>query len=154
MPPLGPRLSVAVFVVRLVVGLSFITHGASKLAHPTSWDGPQGSLPGLPGWLQLVITVVDNVGGWCMIFGFLTPLVAALQTGEMVVVTFVVKMGHGLPYFSPKGQDFEIEAHLLAGALAILLCGPGLFSIDALIRRVVSRREAPTRSRTIGGEAT
>jgi uncharacterized membrane protein YphA (DoxX/SURF4 family) len=59
----------------------------------------------------------------------------------MFVVVFIVKMGHGLPYVG-KGASYEVEAHLLAGALVLLLCGPGLYSLDALLMKVINRRNA------------
>ena len=114
-PATGPRASLALLVLRLVVGLSFVMHGAPKLEHPMSWAGPKGPLPSIPGWLQLIVCIAENVGGWCVVFGFLTPLFAFLQAFDMVVVTFVVKMARGLPYVGPR--SFEVEAHLLAGAL-------------------------------------
>jgi putative oxidoreductase len=137
-PSTGWRASLALLILRLAVGLSFVAHGAPKLAHPMSWAGPHGPLPGIPGFLQLIVCIAENVGGWCIVFGFLTPLFAFLQTCDMVVVTFVVKMAHGAPYAGPRG--FEVEAHLLAGALVLLLCGPGMYSLDAAIRAVLARR--------------
>jgi len=138
-PILGPRISVAMLILRLVVGASFVLHGAPKMAHPMSWDGPTGPLPGVPGWLQLIICLAENVGGWCIILGLLTPLFALLQACDMFVVVFIVKMGHGLPYVG-KGGSYEVEAHLLAGALILLLCGPGMYSLDAALLWFAKRR--------------
>jgi putative oxidoreductase len=137
-PTVGPRFSIALLILRIAVGASFIMHGAPKLAHPMSWDGPQGPLPGVPGWLQLVVCFAENVGGWCILFGLLTPLFAFLQTCDMIVVVFIVKMAHGLPYVG-AGRTYEIEAHLLAGALVLLLCGPGMYSIDAVLKTLLRR---------------
>jgi putative oxidoreductase len=141
-PNFGPRVSVAMLILRIVVGASFILHGAPKMAHPMSWDGPTGPLPGVPGFLQLIICIAENVGGWCIIFGLLTPLFALIQACDMLVVVFIVKMGHGLPYVG-TGRTYEIEAHLLAGALILLLCGPGMFSLDAALMSLMKRRRTP-----------
>ena len=105
-----------------------------------SWDGPSGPLPGVPGILQLIICFAENIGGWCIIVGLFTPLFALLLTCDMFVVVFIVKMGHGLPYVA-KGPAYEVEAHLLAGALVLLLCGPGLYSLDAAIKSFLQRRQ-------------
>jgi putative oxidoreductase len=138
-PPQSTRVSLALLLLRIVVGMSFIFHGMPKLAHPMSWDTATGPLPGVPGILQLVIVCAETFGGCCIILGFLTPLFAFLQTCDMIVVVFVVKiLGHALPYVGTKasgGASYEIEAHLLVGALALLLCGPGIFSIDALLEK-------------------
>ena len=70
-------------ILRIVVGASFIMHGAPKLAHPMSWDGPTGPLPGVPAILQLIICIAENVGGWCIIVGLFTPLFAFLLSCDM-----------------------------------------------------------------------
>jgi uncharacterized membrane protein YphA (DoxX/SURF4 family) len=142
-PALGPRVSVAMLILRLVVGASFILHGAPKMAHPMSWDGPDGPLPGVPGWLQLIVCLAEYVGGWCLIVGLLTPLVTFLQVCDMIVVTFIIGLARGVPYAGP-GHTVEIPAHLLAGALVLLVCGPGMFSLDALFVRKRGRLAAPS----------
>jgi putative oxidoreductase len=141
-PALSPRVSLAMVILRIVVGASFIAHGAPKMAHPMSWDGPNGPLPGVPGILQLIICFAENIGGWCLILGLLTPLFSFLLACDMFVVVFIVKMGHGLPYVG-QGRTYEVEAHLLAGALILLLCGPGLYSLDALLMKLMKRRVEP-----------
>jgi putative oxidoreductase len=142
-PVTSTRASLALLILRFVVGASFIMHGIPKLAHPMSWDGEHGPLPGVPGWLQLIIVLAETLGGWCLIFGFLTPLVAFIQVCDMLVVTFIVQMiGRGFPFVGPGGRSFEVEAHLLAGALVILLCGPGIYSIDVALTRLISWRKS------------
>lgn len=142
-PVTTTRASLALLILRVVVGASFIMHGVPKLAHPMSWDGEHGPLPGVPGWLQLIIVLAETLGGWCLIFGFLTPLFAFLQVCDMLGVTFIVQMiGRGLPFVGAGGHSFEVEAHLLAGALVILLCGPGTYSIDVALTRLISWRKS------------
>jgi putative oxidoreductase len=139
-PSTGRRVSLAMLILRVTVGIAFVLHGMPKLAHPLSWDSGHGPLPGVPGWLQLIVVLAETVGGWCVVFGFLTPLFAFLQACDMVVVTFVIKMANGLPYVGPQGRSYEVEAHLLAGALVLLLCGPGAYSLDAAIKTMAARR--------------
>ena len=138
-PATSLRFSIALLLLRVVVGVSFWMHGLPKLAHPTSWSTDRGPLPGIPAWLQLIVCLAEVVGGWAVIIGLLTPLFSFLQVCDMFVVTFIVKIGHGAPYLAPRGRGFELEAHLLVGALVLLLCGPGMFSLDAVIANLWQR---------------
>ena len=139
-PVVGHRVSVAMLLLRIATGASFMVHGAPKLAHPFSWgNGPTAPLPGIPAWLQLVVCITENLGGLCLLLGFLTPLWAFLQACDMLVAGFFVKAGlHGMPYVGPRGLNFEIETHLFVTSLVFLLCGPGLYAVDALIARATA----------------
>jgi putative oxidoreductase len=132
-PVTNPRFSLALLLLRIIVGASFLAHGAPKLAHPTSWAEHFALLPGIPSWLQLVVVIAETVGGLCILAGFLTPIFAFLQACDMLVAGFIAKAAHGFPYVGPQGRGFEIEAHLMICALVLLVCGPGLYSLDALL---------------------
>jgi uncharacterized membrane protein YphA (DoxX/SURF4 family) len=134
-PVTSPRFSLALLLLRFVVGASFLFHGNPKLAHPSSWANGYPLLPGIPSWLQLLVTVSENLGGLCILFGFLTPIFAFLQTCEMIVVIFIAKWAHNVPFYAARGGNFELETHLLVGSVIFLLCGAGLYSIDALFSR-------------------
>jgi putative oxidoreductase len=133
-PPVGARVSVALLLIRIATGVGFMVHGAPKLAHPMSWADDFKALPGIPAILQLCVTVAENVGGPLLILGFLTPLWAIMQIVDMLVVILVVK-GPRMPYYGPGGRSWELESHLLLGALVLLICGPGMYSIDSAIVR-------------------
>jgi putative oxidoreductase len=141
-PDVGPRVSTALLLIRIAAGLGFMMHGNPKLAAPMSWDDHYTLLLGIPRILQLLITVAENLGGLLLIFGFLTPLWAIIYIGDMLVVICAVKAPSGLPYVGPGGKSWEIEAHLLLAAIVLLICGPGRFSIDALILSRLRRRSA------------
>jgi putative oxidoreductase len=138
----GPRVSLALLLLRIVTGASFILHGLPKLAHPAGWlNGPTAPLHGVPAWLQLVVCLAETLGGLCILIGFLTPLFAFLQACDMLVAGFYVKAGlRGMPYVgSGPGPTFELESHLFVSALILLLCGPGLYSVDAAIKMMRER---------------
>jgi len=96
-PVMSPRVSVALLVLRLITGASFIAHGLPKLARPASWD-EHGPLPGVPAFLQVIVALTETLGGAALILGLLTPLVAFLQTCDMLVVVGIVKIGHGIGF--------------------------------------------------------
>jgi|ERR1700693_1441735 len=129
-PAHGPRSSLALLVLRVVVGVAFIFHGNMKLPDPTRWAAR--SLPGVPAWLQVIVALVEFGGGFLLILGFLTPLVAFLIGCDMTVAIFGVHIPKGGHFVGGPGA-FEIPLLYLCLMAAFLLTGPGAYSIDALI---------------------
>jgi putative oxidoreductase len=132
-PLQSSRVSTALLLIRIAAGIGFMMHGNPKLAHPMSWDDTYTPFTGIPAILQLIVTIAENLGGFLLIFGFLTPLWSIIYVCDMFVVICLVKAPMGMTYVGAAGKSWEIEAHLLLAAIVLLLCGPGRFSIDALI---------------------
>lgn len=130
-PRLDSRASLALLIVRVVVGLALIMHGAPKMHDPLHWLD-QGPLPGTPAPLQLIVALAEFVGGFALIVGFLTPLFAFLLVCDMIVVVFVVMIPRGAAFVG-GAHSFEVPAYILAVALGVLIAGPGRYSLDNLI---------------------
>jgi putative oxidoreductase len=130
-PSLGGRASFALLILRVLVGLALIQHGMPKIRDPLHWLD-NGPLPGTPMALQLIVALAEFVGGFALILGFLTPLFAFLLVCDLSVVVFVVMIPHGAAFVG-GGRSFEAPAYILATVLALLIAGPGQFSIDGLI---------------------
>jgi putative oxidoreductase len=141
-PLQSSRVSTALLLIRIAAGIGFMMHGNPKLAHPMSWDDTYTPFTGIPAILQLIVTIAENVGGFLLIFGFLTPLWSIIYVCDMLVVICLVKAPHGMTYVGAAGKSWEIEAHLLLAAIVLLLCGPGRFSMDAAIVAWRERRSA------------
>ena len=123
--------SAALFVLRLVVGAAFILHGWPKIQIATHWMGDKAPVPGP---LQAAAAVSEFGGGIALVLGLLTPLacLGLAATMTVAIMTVHVKMGH--PFVDPKGgPSFELAAAYLAAVVALLLAGPGRFSLDAAL---------------------
>lgn len=133
--------SIALMLLRVVVGLIFFAHGYAKCC-VMGIDGVQGffSMLGIPapGAMAYLITALELGGGIMLIGGLLTRLVALGFVADMIgAIVFAKKT---LVIMAPQG--IELELLLLVASLAIAILGPGVFSIDESLRRR-GRKEPP-----------
>jgi putative oxidoreductase len=131
--------SVGLLILRITVGAAFLFHGWGKIQKPTSWMGEGAPVPGP---LQAAAAVSEFGGGIGLILGLLTPLACLGIAGTMAFAIVMVHIRAGQPFVDPKGgPSWELPAAYLASVIAILLVGPGRFSLDALL---LGRRPKPT----------
>jgi putative oxidoreductase len=123
-----------ILLLRLVVGLLFVGHGAQKLFGWFGGGGPAGTAAFFssvgyrwPTLLAVVAGLSELGGGLLFAAGLLTPLAAlALAVVLLNAIATVVW---------PKGflGGFEFEVTLLTVALAVVATGPGRLSLDRAI---------------------
>ena len=133
-PERSERASFGLLVLRLVFGLAFVLHGASKAARPMSWAAK--AAPGIPGWLQLLVVVAEGGGGLLLLFGALTPVATLLIAIDMVGAFLTSTLPHGGVVFVDEragAVTYEKNAVYLAVAACLFFAGPGRYSLDALI---------------------
>jgi uncharacterized membrane protein YphA (DoxX/SURF4 family) len=110
---------VGLLLLRMAVGVSLVVHGGACLVGEEH------------GRWALVVGLLAMVAGAALLIGFLTPL-AALLAG-------LVSIGIALPSFIPNVFGVApATIFLVVMAVAVLLLGPGAFSLDA---RLFGRRE-------------
>lgn len=129
---LGGGRGFALLLLRLVAGTAMMIHGSGKIAHPTSWMGPDAPVPGL---LQAAAAVSEFGGGLAWILGVLTPLASLGLIGTMGFATFMVHVRSGHPFVAtkPGAPSAESAAGYLVIAILLLLVGPGRLSIDSFL---------------------
>ena len=125
----------ALLIIRVMVGLTLLAHGAQKAfgwfggpgyAKLTQGFRAQGYRPvGL--WVALVL-LGEIGGGLSLAFGFLTPLGAAGALGAMIMA---IRMHWKNGFFGSKG-GFEYPLTLLLVSAALGIGGPGAYSFDTL----------------------
>ncbi|MBO0962436.1 DoxX family protein [Neobacillus sp. MM2021_6] len=130
-------INLGLFIIRLVVGLLFVGHGAQKLF---GWFGGYG-LKGTGGWfdsigikpgvtMALFAGLAELIGGVLFTLGLLTPLAGIMIAGTMVMA--IVKV-HGANGIWSTSNGYEYNLTLLAVSIGIALSGPGRYAVDAFL---------------------
>ncbi|WNS80882.1 DoxX family protein [Domibacillus sp. DTU_2020_1001157_1_SI_ALB_TIR_016] len=117
-------------IIRLVIGLTFVGHGAQKLF---GWFGGTG-ITGTGSWLESIgikegakvwaalAGLFEFIGGLLFAAGFLTWLGAIMIVIVMIDAIFAV---HGKNGYWMTNGGFEYNLVLIAAAMGVALIGPG-----------------------------
>ncbi|WP_058302619.1 DoxX family protein [Gorillibacterium timonense] len=126
-------MDLGLLLIRLVIGVSFMGHGAQKLFGWFGGYGPKGtggwmeSIGIKPGVLMAVLAgLAELAGGLLFAVGLLTPVAAALIVLTMLGAMVKVHLPNG--YWVDKG-GIEYPFVLVVVAIAVALIGPGAYAI-------------------------
>src|SRR6267142_987805 len=130
-------LGTGLLLARLIFGVLMAAHGTQKLF---GWLGGYG-LAGTAGFFEqlgfrpgrlFVITasLTEVVSGILIALGLFGPVGPALLLSVMIVAAVSVHWGKGL-FAGTNG--IEVPLLYAAGAVAVALTGPGLFSLDVVL---------------------
>ncbi|MRN54122.1 DoxX family protein [Paenibacillus monticola] len=129
-------VSVALLLLRVVIGVAFVGHGAQKLFGWFGGYGPKGtggymeSIGMKPGVAMAVLAgLMELVGGILFVAGLFTPVAAVLIIATMLGAIIKVHAPNGF-WSTSNGVEFPLT--VLVIALAVALAGPGSISLDAL----------------------
>jgi putative oxidoreductase len=140
------RGAIALLILRLVTGAAFMFHGWYKLQSPGGPFGWMGAEAPVPAFLQGLAVFSELGGGLALILGLATPLASLGIACTMIVALAMVHIPHGDPFVGQPGKpSFELAAVYLANATILLLVGPGVYSLDALL---LPRWRSPSSPRT------
>lgn len=119
-------------LLRVFTGSLLIHHGYEKLANIENFADAfvrPLHLP-FPILLSYVAAFSEVIGSWLLITGLLTRMGALAVAGTISVAIYhaIVTAGFNIYLLELLGLYF-------AAAVAVLACGPGVFSIDELIAR-------------------
>lgn len=140
----GTFQSWSLLIVRVVLGVIFFAHGAQKVFGWFGGPGLRGLIGyfkqalGVPAPLAVVAAFTELLGGAAMIVGLLVRPAAVGLIIIMLVAIAKVHRPHGFflnwSLTPGKGHGFEMNLALIGMALAVLVGGAGVVSIDRLIR--------------------
>ncbi|MBA2305340.1 MAG: DoxX family protein [Acidobacteria bacterium] len=127
-PAYGPA------VLRLVVGVVFVAHGAQKLFGVLGGDGLSGtsaafSQMGLePAYaFAVVVGALEFGGGLLLLVGALTFFASLALVLVRTGAIWKVHLAHGF-FLSDNGYEYNLT--LIAALVCLMLAGPGALSID------------------------
>jgi putative oxidoreductase len=127
-------MDIALLVLRLVVGLTFVAHAVPKFFSVWGGGGIQatadtfdqiGMRPGkVHAWLA---GVAELVGGLLIALGLVTPIAAAALIATMTAAVITVHLRHG---FFNSNNGYEYNLVMAAAVFALAGTGPGKWSLD------------------------
>jgi len=120
----------ALLVVRIVVGVIFIAHGSQKLFG--AFGGPgMGPVIQMLGPVGYLVAIGEFFGGLGLLLGFLSRFSAAALI--VVMIGAIVKVHWQNGFFLGAKLGFEFNFALIGLLTAILIAGPGKFSIGPML---------------------
>jgi putative oxidoreductase len=127
-------MDLALFALRVVVGLLFVGHGAQKLFGAFGGGGLDGTAGmfdniGLrPGWLHArAAGTAEFAGGLLIALGLFTPFAAAVLIAVMTAAVITVHAPNGI-WNTNQGYEFNLVMAAVVFALAGI--GAGAWSLD------------------------
>src|SRR5919108_984952 len=130
-------MDLALLVMRVVVGLLFVGHGAQKLFGVLCGPGLSGTADhfdaiGLrPGQVHArVAGTAETAAGALLVLGLLTPAGAALVIAVMVAAILTVGLRNGI-WITNAGCEYELV--MAAATFALAGAGPGRWSLDGAL---------------------
>lgn len=131
-------VALGLLLVRVVIGVLFMGHGAQKLFAWFGGYGPKGtggwmdSIGIKPGVFMAVLAGLMELGGGVLFAaGLFTPVAGVLLA--LIMLGAIVKV-HAKNGIWSTANGYEYPLVLLAVAIGIALIGAGDYSLDALIK--------------------
>jgi putative oxidoreductase len=129
MPNLDVWAPRALSLLRIVAALLFMEHGLMKLFQ---FPAPQPGAPDPLPMMLMAAALIEVVGGGLIALGLFTRIAAFVCSGQMAAAYF---MAHAPQGFWPALNGGEAAILFCFVFLYLVFAGPGIWSLDALVRK-------------------
>jgi putative oxidoreductase len=135
---------IAVFVLRILLGIVFFPHGMQKLFGWFGGYGFTGSLGfftnnlHIPVIFAFLAIMAEGLGSLGLITGLLTRVAAFGIAVNMAVAVYMLHWQNGffMNWFgNQKGEGFEYHILAIAIAIALMIKGGGKWSVDGVLAK-------------------
>src|SRR5437867_2909425 len=121
----------ALFIIRILLGTTFMAHGSQKVFGFFSGSGLSGFAQyitslGVHHFLAYTAAFFEFFGGFFLFFGIAAEIGALMVIPVMIGAIYLVHGPHG--FFSQNG-GYEYPLNLIVCALVIIIGGPGIFAL-------------------------
>ena len=121
-------------VLRIIVGAALILHGLPKVRGGWKQSGQWIQTMGVPAVFAIPVTIIEFFGGIFLIVGLIVPVVAAFIAIQMSSIIVMKKFRMNAGLIGAQGKpSYEIDLLYVLLALALLVLGAGVLSLDSLI---------------------
>jgi uncharacterized membrane protein YphA (DoxX/SURF4 family) len=132
----------AVLLIRLVVGLVFLSEGIQKFINPSEVGSGRFAKIGLPApeFLASFVGTFEIICGFLITIGLMTRLAVIPTITIMLNAIYTTK----IPIFIDRGfwamaHEARTDWSMLLGSIFLLIVGAGGFSIDSYLSRHIIR---------------
>jgi putative oxidoreductase len=117
-------------VLRLTLGILILLHGIAKIAGGTEGIGKMLEGMGLPAFFAFGVYVGEVIAPVLVILGLYARIGAGLIMVNMLFAIMLVHRGDLFLLGKSGGWALELQGFFLFTALAVVLMGPGRYSVN------------------------
>lgn len=125
----SPRLDAGLLLLRASVAIVLLLHGLFKLTHGIGWISDLLQHHGIPGILAYLVYLGEIVAPLLLILGIFGRFAALLMAADLLVAILLLQSHKIFTRGPAGGWGIELEALIMLASLALVLTGPGRYSI-------------------------